>query len=95
MNRILKYRLSRRPQQVLDLQAGSTALCVQVQNGEGVLYASEPDNASRSSVTITSVLTGELVPCDAGAYVGTLMLDGGRFVQHVYASYPPVEVPHV
>lgn len=92
MKAVFKYELpGAGGRRTFDVPVGTTALCVQLQGSMPVLYCEVPTGKLRQvALAVTAVMTGSAVPEDAGAYVGTALLDGGGFVLHYYAAMPEV-----
>ena len=79
----------------LDRSAGRVAvmmplrrrvLSVQAQHNVPCVWALIDPESPLSLVAFACVLTGAAVPASAGAYVGTVLLDGGAFVLHIFGG---------
>ncbi len=84
-NRILKYRLDPVKRQTIDLPAGSHISHVHEQDGAVCLWVIRPAGLLLTHERqVTCLSTGEPVPADAGRYIGTAHVHGGRTVVHVF-----------
>jgi len=84
MQQILKYKLTVQcSQETIRIPGYAGYLGVEVQNNIAVLYVKSDTSFLDKEVTIVPVLTGQEVDITA-AYLGTAMLDEGRFVVHYF-----------
>lgn len=82
MQLILKYELT--IQETIRIPGYAGFLCIEVQNNIPVMYVRSDEGLfPEKEVTIVPVLTGQEVDINA-AYLGTAMLDEGRFVVHYF-----------
>ncbi|MDR6218688.1 hypothetical protein [Deinococcus soli (ex Cha et al. 2016)] len=88
MHRIFKYPLTGEARQVIELPAGARLLHVDDQRGTLTLWAAvDPGADAVDTYFIRIYLTGERVDLDLiGPHLGTVLLDGGATVVHVFAS---------
>jgi len=83
--RILKYRLAAQRRQTIDLPVGSFISHVNEQDGAVCIWVIRPAGLLLTHEhQITCLSTGKPVPDDAGRYIGTAHLHGGRTVVHVF-----------
>lgn len=88
MRRILKYELKIHGDQIIDFGGIARILCVGVQRNKPYLWADvdeHPFKMERKRIVMFN--TGEEIPCELAhktKYIGTVMLDGGSYVGHVY-----------
>ena len=59
-------------------------LTAQVQNGVPVLWALCDRSAPTSEIVIDMVMTGQETKHELGEYIGTVQLEYGKFVLHVF-----------
>ena len=83
MQLILKYTLLHYLPETIRIPGYAGFLCIEVQNNSAVLYIKSDTRFPEKEVTIVPVLTGQEVDI-AAAYLGTAMLDEGRFVVHYF-----------
>ena len=84
MKTIYKYALETMDAQRLTMRAGAEILCIQVQRGCPMIWASVDPQASFEQRTFRTYGTGFKIPDNPGRYIGTYQLDGGDFVWHVF-----------
>lgn len=90
-NAIFKYELKER-YTVLEMNEGATILCVKEQRGVVVLYAQLEMPAPiavqrrRFAVLATGYHPSYTDVLNKGTYIGTVMLDAGATVLHVYET---------
>ena len=84
-SRIIKYRLDAQRVQTIDVPAGSFVSHVHEQDAAATIWMTRPAGLLLyHKWTVTCLSTGEPVPDDAGRYVGTAHIHGGRTVVHVF-----------
>ncbi len=87
MRRVLKHALSIETPTRVVLTAGDAGphvLSVQAQGNEIMIWALHDDTHEPRVCTFRVVLTGEELPPRACVYHGTVLLNGGGFVAHVF-----------
>ena len=84
MNSILKYPLARTTRQVINLPANAQIVACQQQHGDVTFWALCDTDQPRLPRTVTCVSTGQVIPDDAGQYVGTCLFHDGRTVVHAF-----------
>ncbi len=83
--KIFKYPLRIDAQQELDLPVGARVLTVQLQDGKPCLWALVDEDAEVETITIEMIGTGHPV-YDPGKYLGTVQMEQGKLVLHVFAA---------
>jgi hypothetical protein len=90
---IRKEVLKETASQVVNLPANAEILCAQEQRGKVCIWFRCDPNAESVYRQIQMVDTGEKAPADSESrYLGTVMLDDGRTVVHVFEMLP-VKIP--
>jgi hypothetical protein len=85
MTTIYKFPLKLTALQQVDMPAESKILCVQMQRGVPCLWAVvERDAINQWSRTIRMIGTGNEAPNETDAYLGTVQIDDGTLVLHVF-----------
>lgn len=84
MNHILKFPLARARRQIIDLPADAQIVACQPQHGDVTLWVLCATDQPRWPRAVTCVSTGQLIPDDAGQYVGTCQLHDGHTVVHAF-----------
>jgi hypothetical protein len=89
---IYKYTLTLKPN-ILNIPKGAVFLCVGIQHRKGlegqpnisaqIWFLVDPSMPTESRV-IDVYGTGEAMPDNPGQYLGTFLVDDGRFVWHVF-----------
>ncbi len=69
----------------LEMPQGAVPLCVQVQRGVPCLWARVNPSAPVTVHNLRIAGTGEDLESDVGRHLGTVQLDGGSLVLHVFA----------
>lgn len=88
--RILKYTLTHQRRQTIDLPAGSFVSHVHDQDGLVCLWVIRPAGLLLTHKRqVTCLSTSKPVPDDAGRYIGTAHVHGGRTVVHVFLQEEP------
>ena len=84
--RILKYPLDLRYGDLhnIIMPAGATILTVQVQYGVLCIWAMCDDRQSSETRHIALYGTGHMIHSNPGKYIGTVQLNGGGLVLHVF-----------
>lgn len=87
MNQIRKYLLDK-SHTAIDLPHGTQVLSVANQKGKVAMWASVPSEPGpQEEYLFRSVCTGEVMESPAvGRFIGTVLLEDGEFVVHVWAS---------
>jgi hypothetical protein len=82
-DRILKHRLDT---SVCMIETSDRARVLSVQNvGEEIfMWVLDHVEGARRKRTFRQVMTGQVVPPKAAIYHGTVLLDGGAYVVHVF-----------
>lgn len=80
---IHKFHMSAIGTDNLFMPKGARVLCVQVQNGYPCVWALVNPDAEKVTRRLRTFGTGHDVDT-AGTYVGTIQLDGGRIVLHIF-----------
>lgn len=90
---IWKYKIGLTDRQSVIMQSGPKILFVGVQ-GESIYLWAEVDPETTKQPRLISVYgTGHAMPDNPGRYIGTFMLDFGRFVFHVYDAGSETMIP--
>ena len=85
MKTIWKFELTTTDEQVVTMPAGADILSAQVQHGTICLWALVDDSQSTSEQRRINIYgTGHAVGHAIGRFVGTVMLDDGNIVLHVF-----------
>lgn len=85
MTTIYKFPLKLRVLQQVDMPAESKILCVQIQRGAPCIWAVVERGAkNQQSRTIRMIGTGNESPGETDDYIGTVQLDDGALVLHVF-----------
>lgn len=84
MKHVLKFPLAKTHQQTIDLPADARIVACQPQHEEVTLWAICDPIQPRCPRTVTCVSTGQVIPDDAGQYVGTCQFHDGRTVVHAF-----------
>jgi len=85
MKRVFKYPLKALEKQIVAIPLGAQILCAQVQHGNICLWAFVDPEESPQERTIRIFGTGHNVAMDLDlAYIGTVQVEGGSFVFHVF-----------
>ena len=86
---IWKFPLKLEDEQTIEVPGGyaATMLCVQLQRGP-CLWARVNTDARPCPVTILMRGTGFALAGDEGAYLGTVLIEGGVFMTHVFMGKP-------
>lgn len=83
--KIYKYQLKVIDKQVVLMPFGAEIFCVQMQNGHPTIWAAVDEMNSLTQRTIAIAGTGhELGETAKGKYIGTVQMDGGSLVWHVF-----------
>ncbi len=82
MKSVWKFALH--PFASLSMPVGAKALSVHAQNNEICLWAEVDTDAEKESRKFVVVGTGHPVPVEAGAFIGSALLNGGELVFHVF-----------
>jgi hypothetical protein len=82
--RIWKWPLEITDRQVISMPAGSRLLAVQMQSGFPQIWALCDADAPRVEKEIAIYGTGNPIPGDPGAYIGTFQTNGGTLVWHAF-----------
>lgn len=81
---VLKYPLPLKDRTSVWLPVGATILSIQEQHGQVCLWARVDPAAPQELRMFRVAGTGHVLgPC-VGKHVGTVMLDGGRLVLHIF-----------
>lgn len=85
---IWKFTLALEDYQVIEMPAGAVLLSVQIQHGSICIWARVDPNASKQDKHFWIAGTGHFIPTEAlgATFLGTLQLQGGHFVFHVFYS---------
>lgn len=84
MSKVYKYEIATAPgSQVISLPKGHKILSVKVQGNGIVLYALVNPPNQTENIIIDIVMTGSEYWSE-GEYLGTVMLEGGQFVLHLF-----------
>jgi hypothetical protein len=87
MRTIHKYELF--PETVLDIPRGATVLSVQVQREKPYLWAEVDTSNELTKRKFIGVGTGHTIPSEARlSFIGTVQLEGGALVFHIYEVLP-------
>lgn len=81
--RILKYAF-REKVTTLQVPVGSVVLSVAVQNNVPYVWVQLAGGMDLETRVVTVVLAGEQFSEDVGRFVGTVLLDEGRTVEHIF-----------
>lgn len=85
--KIYKYTLTSYHMVDFELPERATFLSVQVQKGSIVLYfVVDESESGKESRRFRGIVTGGLIP-DGLEYLGTVQLDGGDFVLHIFEDF--------
>jgi hypothetical protein len=84
--RIWKFPLLVTDLQSVALPAGAKLLSVQAQGDMPQLWALVDEMAAIEHRTFATYGTGDPIPSDPGAYVGTYQIRGGTLVLHVFET---------
>ena len=86
MKVIYKYHIAVADKQEIDLPDDYEILCVQVQKGNVCLWVKHASEkyAPRCNCKILMYGTGHLMSHGEGEYIGTVQLDDGNLVLHVF-----------
>jgi hypothetical protein len=84
MKTIWKWKLG--PETTIDMPHGAKLLAVQDQNGEPHLWALVDPSAKTYPRTFRVYGTGHNMPDEPGQYVGTVQMQGGAMVVHVFEA---------
>jgi hypothetical protein len=82
MRSIWKFKL--RPYADVMMPIGAKPLSVHGQSDEICLWAEVNTEANHEARRFVIVGTGHQIPQDAGAFIGSALLDDGRYVFHVF-----------
>lgn len=83
---IYKYPLdSVKKKQIIELPERAKALSVAEQNGVLVIYFNVDNTRVRVNRAILVITTGDDAPTQLFKFVGTVPMDQGRYVVHVFA----------
>lgn len=89
-SRVWKFTLPVEDTFKLAMPVGATVLTVGTQPGDGedvpVMWATVDPGATTETRTFHTRGTGHLFTGTEGAYVGTYLLDEGKFVGHVFEA---------
>lgn len=88
MKTIHKFGLQLQDEQTLEIPAGSKILCAQTQRNEIYLWAEVDTQAVMTKQTFYIRGTGHPLPEIPADYVGTLQVNNGTFVFHIYQKVP-------
>lgn len=86
--RIYKYPLPMKDEVTLDLPDRARVLCAQVQDGQPYVWTLVDTTAPVRPRILHVVGTGHPFPAGNLVYVGTVQLDAGRLVFHVFERSP-------
>ena len=85
MQTIWKYPLKLAGEQVVTTPIGARALCVQMQGDSLCLWVlCDPTAGVNVDRTIRIIGTGHPIEIDPGSYIGTIQIDGGALIFHVF-----------
>ena len=88
-SRIIKYRLDPVRRQTIEVPASAFVSHVHEQDGAATLWLIRPSGMLLlHKWQVTCLSTGDSIPDDAGRYVGTAHIHGGRTVVHVFVKEP-------
>lgn len=90
MKTIFKYEIQVVGYQDVLLPQGAKILCVQTQHNKVYIWALVDEAATPVPRKIQGCVTGHTLPNGVGNYIGTVQLDGGEFVFHVFEDVPEV-----
>jgi hypothetical protein len=90
MKSIYKFYLDHPEKNFIFVPIGSKILCVQNQKERAAIWFLVPDTDSviKQERTFTIYVTGESRERMEGEYVGTIQMDNGNFVYHVFEDTP-------
>lgn len=84
MKTIYKYTLELNDRQEIVMPALAEILCVQMQDGKAHLWAEVESNATKYTRIIGIFGTGNPIPSNPKAYIGTIQIPLHGLVFHVY-----------
>jgi len=82
MRTVFKYQLEIVDHQIIKVPSVWRALSVAEQDGKLCIWFQVDSEHAKEDVLVHIVGTGNLVPTDAGLYIGTVVID--QLVWHVY-----------
>ena len=85
MKAIWKFTLHG-PKQKVDMPKGAQILSLQTQHNEPTIWALVDEHAENESRVFISVPTGARFDPEDGAYLGTVQMNGGSLVFHIYET---------
>ena len=85
-HRIWKYPLELFDRQSLSMPAGAQPLSVQVQDGALFLWAYVDPSRAADPRQVRIIGTGRPIEYNPGRYVGTVQMEGGALVWHVFVE---------
>lgn len=86
MNTVWKYKLP--PDNILQMPRGARILCVHAQRDTICLWALVNQQHTKEARLFRVYGTGHEVPDDPGTYLGTVHLQDGALVFHVFEATP-------
>lgn len=84
MKKILKYPLQITDDQTVVMPEGAQILTVAIQHGKVTLWALCPETRKVQPRKIEIFGTGNPIPNGTRTYIGTVLMDGGQLVWHVF-----------
>jgi len=84
MNRVCKYEFPITDLFAIVMPKGAEVLCVQTQYGVPRMWARVDDLQPSAEYYFRLVGTGHAMPPETGKYIGTIQLQGGELVFHVF-----------
>lgn len=89
MQTVYKYPLYVGGLQTISMPTGAEVLSAQVQRGQICLWALCNPEAQREDRTFAIYGTGHPVEDTPGKFLGTVQLEGGAFIFHVFEALGP------
>lgn len=87
MKVILKFTLHG-PRQTVEMPEGAKILSLQTQHNEPQIWALCDEFAVKESRTFRAVPTGQAFDDEGLTYIGTIQINGGMLVFHIYEERP-------